>query len=112
MYSVVLMAALTAGADTPAWHRGCSSCYSCSGCYGCYGCHGSPPNIHPLGVPVVPGPAGKPEEKMPAPEKKTRGDGPARLLVNLPTDAKLYVDDQLMKTGSERREFNTPELAK
>ncbi len=42
MYGVVLMAALTAGMDTPAWgHHGCHGCYgSCYGCYGCYGCGG------------------------------------------------------------------------
>jgi uncharacterized protein (TIGR03000 family) len=34
----------------------------------------------------------------------------ARLLVELPADAKLYIDDQLMKTTSERRTFNTPAL--
>jgi uncharacterized protein (TIGR03000 family) len=32
------------------------------------------------------------------------------MVVELPADAKLYVDDQLMKTGSDRREFKTPVL--
>src|SRR5437870_1532024 len=54
MYSVVLMAAMTAGTSTPDWlfHGcwGCHGCYgschgcygSCSGCYGgCHGCYGS-----------------------------------------------------------------------
>jgi uncharacterized protein (TIGR03000 family) len=60
MYSIVLMAALTAGEATPnGWgHRGCVGyanhggfagcwgvagcfqCHGCHGCYGCYGCHG------------------------------------------------------------------------
>ncbi len=47
MYSVVLAAALTAGATSPAW--GCHGCHGCSGCaynafsygcHGCWGCHG------------------------------------------------------------------------
>jgi uncharacterized protein (TIGR03000 family) len=47
---------------------------------------------------------------LPAPEKKTALDTPARLVVELPADAKLYVDDQLMQTNSARRVFNTPAL--
>jgi uncharacterized protein (TIGR03000 family) len=34
----------------------------------------------------------------------------ARLIVSVPTDAKLYIDDQPMKAGSERRSFSTPNL--
>jgi uncharacterized protein (TIGR03000 family) len=52
MYSVVLAAMLTAGAETPNWHwgsHGCHGCWGChgcsgynafSGCWGCRGCHG------------------------------------------------------------------------
>jgi uncharacterized protein (TIGR03000 family) len=32
------------------------------------------------------------------------------LLVELPPDAKLYIDDQPMKTTSSKRSFNTPLL--
>jgi uncharacterized protein (TIGR03000 family) len=32
------------------------------------------------------------------------------MVVEVPADAKLYVDDQLMKTTSERRAFTTPVL--
>jgi uncharacterized protein (TIGR03000 family) len=32
------------------------------------------------------------------------------LVVDLPADAKLFVDDQLMKTPSAHRVFNTPTL--
>jgi uncharacterized protein (TIGR03000 family) len=56
--------------------------------------------------------APKGEEKLPPPDKKTATSGPARLLVEMPADGKLYVDDQLMKTAAERREFNTPVLEK
>lgn len=48
MYSVVLAAMLTTGADTPAWgkggwynYSGCWGCHGCRGsCFGCYGCYG------------------------------------------------------------------------
>jgi uncharacterized protein (TIGR03000 family) len=35
----------------------------------------------------------------------------AKLVVEVPTDAKLYIDDQLMKTTSSKRVFSTPLLA-
>jgi uncharacterized protein (TIGR03000 family) len=34
----------------------------------------------------------------------------AKVVVELPENAKLYIDDILMKTGSGVRSFNTPEL--
>jgi uncharacterized protein (TIGR03000 family) len=34
----------------------------------------------------------------------------ARLIVEMPADAQLFVDDQAMKTKSAVRTFNTPEL--
>src|SRR5262249_34555546 len=43
-------------------------------------------------------------------EDKTTLSNRARLIVEVPTDAKLYIDDQLMKTTSGRRMFNTPTL--
>jgi uncharacterized protein (TIGR03000 family) len=55
-------------------------------------------------------PAAEPE-KVPAPKKTTmEGSGPARLIVSLPADAKLYVDGTAMKTSSAERTFNTPPL--
>ena len=185
MYSVVLMAALTAGAETPTtWgHRhgchgyvasGCSGCYGacygacygcygasyggyrvvgaggchgafscyggtystacygschggyynpfgCHGCYGCYGCQGyapmagpSPAIIYPAVPPgAAPGapPAVKPKEPVPAPKGET-GALPAKatLIVELPADANLYIDDRLMKSPSDKRTFSTPVL--
>jgi uncharacterized protein (TIGR03000 family) len=175
MYSVVLMAALTAGTSTPSWGWGCHGChggfggchgchgflsswhgchggchggYGCSGssCHGCYGssygcygggCHGSygygcygsaysgcsgsgctgchgmatyaPAHVSPPAAP----PGGQMPEPVPAPkkeEKKTSSLDQARLIVELPADAKLYVDDRLMQTTSERRVFNSPRL--
>jgi uncharacterized protein (TIGR03000 family) len=51
-------------------------------------------------------------EKVPAPKEKkgTASAAAARVVVELPADASLYVDDQLMKTKSERRTFDTPKL--
>lgn len=44
MYSVVLMMAVTGGAEAPDFGRRCNSCSSCHGCSGvvvsCHGCHG------------------------------------------------------------------------
>jgi uncharacterized protein (TIGR03000 family) len=60
-------------------------------------------------------PPAKPAEAAPPPVEK-KGDQPAlapnqaRLLVQLPDDARLFIDDQLMKTGSTSRTFNTPPL--
>jgi len=34
----------------------------------------------------------------------------AKLVVDMPADAKLFVDDQLMKSTAARREFKTPVL--
>jgi uncharacterized protein (TIGR03000 family) len=54
-------------------------------------------------------------EALPKPKPddgKGMGAAPnrAKLIVELPTDAKLYVDDRQMKTTSNVRTFNTPEL--
>jgi uncharacterized protein (TIGR03000 family) len=65
---------------------------------------------------VPPPPATGPET---APPPKPSGTGTtslspnqARVIVEVPADAKLYIDDQLMKTTSTRRVFRTPELEK
>ncbi len=34
----------------------------------------------------------------------------ARMIINLPTDAKLFIDDKLTRSTSERRSFSTPQL--
>src|SRR5262249_43377877 len=60
-------------------------------------------------------PAGPPkgqEEKLPPPDKKTATSAPAKLLVELPAEGKLFVDGQRIRTTSERQEFNTPALEK
>ncbi len=86
------------------------------GCYG--GCYGGAPAV---GAPA--GPAGKPPEdvkKMPKPEgaeKKPDGGtslapttAPATLVVSLPADAKLTIDDNATTSTGARRMFVTPSL--
>jgi uncharacterized protein (TIGR03000 family) len=85
--------------------------YGCHGCYGCYGCFGSC-----YGQMTVVPPGGKPPEGIDKPkdgkEKPPEALLPAKakLTVELPADAKLYIDDQLMKPASGARQFSTPEL--
>jgi uncharacterized protein (TIGR03000 family) len=58
-------------------------------------------------------PATAPAEKAPAPKpegKESSLPKKARLIVEVPAEAKLYIDDQLMKTTSAKRSFNTPAL--
>lgn len=62
-------------------------------------------------MPVMPGVA--PVEKVPAPkpgEKVPEEAARAKLIVEVPTDAVLYIDGVKMKTGAERRVFTTPLL--
>lgn len=188
MYSVVLMAAMTAGSATPDCHRcggccgcyggygygcggcyggcygcfggcyggcwgGCGGCYGgcwggCGGCYGgCYGCWGgysswgcmgcvggvgygggisypgaimgggtyAPGTVAPGGT--APGTAplqgeGLPPAKSTTKEKETRlfNQNKAKLVVELPANAKLFIDDMPMKAEAGVRSFNTPTL--
>lgn len=103
-------------------HGGYGGCYGgYGGCYGCYGgwscyggCYGystySP--YHPImpGAEKVPAPDIK--EKVPAPGKKDESTSSPRatLVVEVPADAKLFIDDQPMKTTSAKRTFQTPPL--
>lgn len=98
---------------------GCYGCwggygYGCGGCYGCYGgcCGGgyySPYHVTPVIAPAKPVEvAPPPVEKKPAPGAAAANQ--AKLLVELPADAKLFIDDQPMKTPAARRTFNTPAL--
>jgi uncharacterized protein (TIGR03000 family) len=189
MYSVVLLAALTASGQTPDCHRG-GACYSsCSGCYGSgwggchggcygtcygscygnygidagYGCYGSCTGIYfgnpgtgwggagcyggcsgsyypwdysstgcngcsgsygagspyfvttpGAAVPPPPVVPGNKTEPLPLPNKKpgTESLAPAKakLIVEAPAGAKLYIDDRSMNTSSGRRVYQTPAL--
>lgn len=162
MYSLVLMAAVTASPATPAchWGKGCGcygggggcyggcygygygcygcygggyaplGCYGCTGCWGGYGtfglggsypgtfaCFGGCYGGSPYGPVTVPGPASgtmtKPEPVPPpkvGPGSRSSLSNQAKVVVELPPDAKLYIDDQLMKTSTGRRVFRTPTL--
>jgi uncharacterized protein (TIGR03000 family) len=160
MYSVVLMAALTAGTTTPTWgwgggghgggrgghgarvsfesYGGCYGCfrgygyggnayssygssrgygysgsgYGCSGA-GCHGCGGGDVHAPAPGSQPAAAPGGPAPEPVPAPKKEDKQSAAphqASLIVDLPANAKLYVDDQLTRTTSERRVFNSPQL--
>ncbi len=116
--------------------HGCHGCYGscygwscCGGCYGsCYGscytssccgsvsygdCYGSA--VAPM-APVSPmPPAGtKPAEPIKAPKTGEKGamvPAPATIVVSLPADARLTIDEAATTTTSERRVFVSPELA-
>jgi uncharacterized protein (TIGR03000 family) len=49
-------------------------------------------------------------EPIPAPENMSTVAPRAQIVVDVPADAKLFVDDQPMKTTSSRRVFRTPIL--
>jgi uncharacterized protein (TIGR03000 family) len=171
MYSVVLMAALTAGSATPDWRCGChggwgccgcwggcwGGCYGCwggcwggcyggwggcwGGCYGgwggCYGCWGGysswgcagclggygyggvgyPGSIYQGGmIAPAPGTGAPAGEALPTPSEDKSKKGTmltptkAKLVVELPANAKLFIDDMPMKADTRVRSFNTPAL--
>jgi uncharacterized protein (TIGR03000 family) len=88
-------------------HGSCmGSCYgsSCHGsCMGsCYGCHG--------GVVVPAAPVVVPAEAPKAEMKKADAAAPAKILVSVPADAKLFVDGVATKATTTERSFVTPEL--
>jgi len=137
MYSVVLATVLTAGGASPAWgHHGChgccggynafsfscggccggySSCYGCGGgyssCYGCCGgCTGGCYGNSTYFVPVQPE---KKEEKKG--DKKNEKESGARatqatVVVELPADATMMIDNYVSDLTSDTRTFVTPDL--
>ncbi|HZT83550.1 MAG TPA: TIGR03000 domain-containing protein [Gemmataceae bacterium] len=153
MYSIVLVMALSGGAEVPAAHRcncACScACYGCNcacscacsgrghrhhnrchcNCYGC-ACHGyvsccgccgpvvtcCGPVVTCAGCtghPVSPPPQPGKKKDMPKPGKTGGTEGvaaPATIVVNLPADAQLKVDDYATASTSGTRVFVTPAL--
>lgn len=118
-------------------YGGCGGCFGgCGGCYGgcmgsgcgggcygwSYGCNGylgySPYfSGYVIGESSVAPPLSgtiDPAKAKDAPKKTGMGllsEGHSRLVVELPADAKLYVDDQLVNSAAAaHREFNTPKL--
>lgn len=85
----------------------CHGGFGCSGWTGCYGCSGCYGPVVPAPAPG-PGPGPKPEPKPG--EKPATEEVRAKLTVELPEDAKLYVDNVPMKSTSAQRSFVTPIL--
>jgi uncharacterized protein (TIGR03000 family) len=102
----------------PGWVSRTGGYGSCYGCYGgCYGCHGGCWGAGCYGgggrvAPVAPPPRSRPPEPIPKPAEKkaSLSTAPAALVVNLPAEAQLTVDDYAATATSPRRFFDTPPL--
>ncbi len=77
---------------------GCYGCWGCSGCYGCYGGVVAYPAYYVASAPA------------PAPDVKVAAANQATVIVQLPADARLYVDGQKADLTSAKRSFITPAL--
>jgi uncharacterized protein (TIGR03000 family) len=92
-------------------------CWGGYGCADCYGGAAYAPTYLP-GATVAPGatmpPASPGGEQLPAPKPdETKGSmtsNRARLIVELPAGAKLYIDDNPIPVTAGRRAFQTPAL--
>jgi uncharacterized protein (TIGR03000 family) len=113
-------------------HRAATNggCYGCMGCYGSwagYGEYMTPGMAYPVGAnnpmsvtPAMPGsgtttaPAGSGTPGAGAPGATTPpaggGGTSAKLIIEKPADAKLFVDDQPVKADGVRNTFSTPVL--
>jgi len=150
MYTMVLMAAMSGGADMPDCHRrrGCHGCdgnyggchgrvYS-GGCHGTvsYGCSGGGVYYGSGGyyggggypyrtMPPVRMEKGEKGEKIPPPKKGNGGEEQiqppnredlpppetsARLTIDVPADATVFIDERPTATTSSQRTFATPGL--
>jgi uncharacterized protein (TIGR03000 family) len=105
--------------------HGCCCSYDCHGCCGYYGCHGccgygccgygccgwngcyggviAAPAAAPVGPTITP-------EKIEKSPKSGSVAAPATIIVSLPVDAKLTVDDAATTSTSARRVFVSPTL--
>jgi len=100
---------------------GCTGGAGCTGCHGCYGghsCYGmsTSPAPHHASV-IIETKKAMPKVETPKTNPQATDDDDetvqyvrAQLVLDLPADAKLFVDGQLMKSGSGRRVFQTPNL--
>ena len=96
-------------------YRGCYSCGGCwspyAGCYS-YGCCGSGVIVKPMpaggvGAPPAGGPMPPPVKKEDEANSRT---APAYLVVNLPAEAKLTIDNAATSTTTASRRFVSPAL--
>lgn len=99
--------------------HGCNGCHGfslfscfhhnhgcCGGCNGCNGCCGGTV-VQPAPAPPPPPPPAKPGDKKADAELENR----ARLTVEVPAEAKLFVDGfETKASGTTVRSFTTPEL--
>ncbi len=141
MYSVVLMMALGTGGELPACHHRCHGCYGggysygcyggCygggyGGCYGggyggCYGCYGGGYSYGCCGTMAAPAPAA--QQKKPQTQNGQDGQNNnnkevrdrsqrGTVVVSLPADAKLTINNAATKATSATRRFISPTLNK
>jgi uncharacterized protein (TIGR03000 family) len=90
----------------------CGNNYSC-GCCGASACCGSCEAVETEGEHHRAHPATKEPEKIGKPKegkKGARGPAPATIIVSLPANAKLTVDDTVTKSTSATRVFTSPAL--
>ena len=110
MYTIALLIAVTSGGEALDAKRcgggGCStsSCYTASSCYGGCGSAASGTCTTPYYVPLPTTPPKK-DGKM-----SMTTPAAALVVVNLPADARLFVDGEATTSKSETRVFITPEL--
>jgi uncharacterized protein (TIGR03000 family) len=121
---MVLLTALATTPVTPDCHKhgccgchgyySCHGCYSCYGCYGCTGCYGGGCYGCYGGGVMMPGPGTAPPpppKKMEKMEDKEGGAAAAAtVVVELPADARLFVENQPTHATSTVRTFVTPAL--
>jgi uncharacterized protein (TIGR03000 family) len=117
MYSIVLMMAINGTADTPDFlfrrrARGgggdCQGCTGCTGCHGCTGCCGGCGGC--TGGHGCTGGMMKPAEKIGAPKGAALAPAPATMVVSLPEDATLLVNNTPTTSTTARRVFVSPPL--
>lgn len=95
-------------------YNGCSGCYGCWGGSGCYGYGSGYSNYAPMyGAPVMPTAPAPADLDKPKKEKKdgtSLSPNRAKLEVQVPADAKLFIDDQPIPLATTSKMFNTPAL--
>ncbi len=88
---------------------GGSGCYGSSGCYGCSGCYGGMIVSPYTTPPMMPGTEMKKTESIPAPQPDKK-ETQAKVVIDVPATASLYIDGQLMPKKAGTRTFVTPTL--
>jgi uncharacterized protein (TIGR03000 family) len=95
---------------------GAYGCHGCYGCYGCAGCIGFAPGYQPTAGSGAFIPRER-DDTLPLPKKDENGSQSsaptkARLIVEIPTDATLSIDNKVVKVTDGKRTFTTPTLVK